>query len=376
MIYSINVEISDFIEPIKLLCEFILLPILVIFLYDFFNFLKFFYNLCDEIDENYSKMQNVKLNEQFTRMRNIWNKDVENPHQFEWIGFAKIISIWTLAEKNDTVATDYYRYLPSNELKNFIRRGYYPYIKQIEESLTLFYLYCEDFSISEQNIEKIIHNDFTSTDLNSQPLVVKNAYFDNKMTAIQVITNSYQPSIFLKYNEIHPFFKKGIFWVIILYVSESLLMKTLRRIAMNCRISSFYQNWIRPNKWIVLNSIAIIVFILGIWLTTWWANVDSIHTVLESISFQFFSYAFVISFVALPLVIMYRILNQEWRTGIRFTASTSLFFLLMLISYGVVNTYFSTAPQFMREATTSFISAFVGGFIALMLDALMRPRQQ
>lgn len=76
-------------------------------------------------------MQNVKLNDQFARMKNIWNKDIENQHQFEWIGFAKVISIWTLTEKNDTVATDYYRYLPNNGLKNFIRSGYFRMLLQL-----------------------------------------------------------------------------------------------------------------------------------------------------------------------------------------------------------------------------------------------------
>lgn len=320
-------------------------------------------------------MQTVKINEQFTRMRNILNKDIENPHQFEWIGFAKIISIWTFAEKNDIEATDYYRYLPSNELKNFIRRGYYPYIKQIEENLTLFYLYCDDFSIKEQNIEKIIRDEFTSTNLISQSSDVKNTYIENKIIEIQVLSESYRPAIFQKYNDIHSFFKKNIFWIIILYLSENLLIKTLRKGAMNLNRSSIYQTLIHPNRWIIVSLIAAIIFYLGIQGTIWWSGIDSGNIFYQEILLHVFSYAFVaVVVIALPLLIIYRIVNQEWRFGIRLAATAIFLFFLMIISFGIVSTFFPNAPQFMRDGTTSFIAAVIGGVIALILENMLRPR--
>lgn len=140
--------------------------------------------------------------------------------------------------------------------------------------------------------------------------------------------------------------------------------------------SPFYQRWIRPNKWIIVNLIAVVVFYFGIRVTVWWANIDSSNLFYENILFQAFSYAYAGALaVALPLVILYRIVNPEWRFGIRLVAITIILFFLMIISFGVVNTCFPTAPQYMRDGTTNFIAAVIGGVIALVLDSILRPRE-
>ena len=212
--------------------EFLLLPIIVIYLYDFVNFLKCFNNLCDEIDENHSKIQTTEINKQLKRMETIWNRQIENSHPFEWVGFAKRISIWILSEKNDTDGTDYYRYLPSDELKNFIRQGFYRFIKDHEESLTLFYVYCEGFSVKEQNIEKIVNNKMRNAEYRYKPFADKKLFFDNKIEQIRFQSITYLPGISDRYNEIHPFFKKGLIYVIPLYLSKNILIEKLRKIRM------------------------------------------------------------------------------------------------------------------------------------------------
>jgi hypothetical protein len=146
---------------------------------------------------------------------------------------------------------------------------------------------------------------------------------------------------------------------------------------MNCKNSPFYQKWIGPNKWIIVDLIAVIVFYVGIRGTIWWASIDSGNIFFQDIFFQVFSYAFAATIaIALPLLILYRVINPEWHFGLRLVAITIILFFLMIISFGIVNTYFPTAPQYMRDGTTNFIAAVIGGVIALVLDSLLHLRQQ
>jgi hypothetical protein len=206
-------------DPISLFIEFIILPLIVIFLYDLMRFRKSYYNLCDEIDENFLKIQESEVNRQFQRMRDTWIKNKQNLHQNEWIGFGKRISIWILANKIDTTSTDYYRYLSNNELKNFIQSGNYGSIERIEENLTLYYIYCERLSVITQDIEKIINNEFRFNDLFSKPDEVQQKFVEDKIHAMQVTIEAYRSTISEEYNNIHPVFRKGIIQVIRLYFS-------------------------------------------------------------------------------------------------------------------------------------------------------------
>jgi len=63
--------------------------------------------------------------------------------------------------------------------------------------------------------------------------------------------------------------KKKHIQVIILNFSEILLIKTFKTVVMNCKNSSFYQNWIYPNLWIIVICIGIIAFFFSIWLSIW-----------------------------------------------------------------------------------------------------------
>lgn len=51
--------------------------------------------------------------------------------------------------------------------------------------------------------------------------------------------------------------------------SANLLTKTLKRVIMNWQDSSFYQNRIYPNLWILVICIGIITFFFSIWLSIW-----------------------------------------------------------------------------------------------------------
>jgi hypothetical protein len=53
------------------------------------------------------------------------------------------------------------------------------------------------------------------------------------------------------------------------FLKKNLLIKTFKRVVMNCKNSSFYQNWIYPNLWIVVICIGIIAFFFSIWLSIW-----------------------------------------------------------------------------------------------------------
>jgi len=185
--------------------------------------------VCDEIDENYSKMQETALNEQFNRMRNIWTKNIANSNQNEWVGFGKRISIWILSDKVDTTGTDYYRYLSNNELKNFIRQGFYGFIREIEENLTLYYLDCETFSVNEQNIEKLLLRERTSANFPALSDIEKNELFERRIHEIESLTLVYRSSLLIKYNNIHPYFKKNFVYAMKLYLLENFLIKNWRK---------------------------------------------------------------------------------------------------------------------------------------------------
>jgi len=70
-------------------------------------------------------------------------------------------------------------------------------------------------------------------------------------------------------SEIRVFLKKNIFRVIILNFSENLLTKIFKRVVMNFKYSSFYQNRIYPHLWIIVICIGIIAFFCAIWFSVW-----------------------------------------------------------------------------------------------------------
>lgn len=365
----------ELIEIAKWLVEFLLLPLVIIYLYDLFNFVRCFNNLCCEIEENYHKMQNSQIDEQFTRMRNSLNKNIDNLCQNEWIGFAKVISIWTLAEKNDIQGNDYYRYLSNNELKNFIRQGYYRYVKENEENLTLFYLDCDNFSIKEQNIEKTIWNHFRSDPLFSESSDRNHQYLNDKINEINNFVTVYQSSIIPRYTAIHPSFKKGVLFAMKHYFSENFMIKKMKGVLMNFKEISFYQTWIVPNKWVVVNFGVIAFFFMSIWASVQWANADPNNDIWwKTIALTISYCGFGLSFAALPFVIVYQLGNQGMKIGVRFAFIISMFFLLMVSSYGIIEYCFPNAPSYMIQATTALISSIVGGFVALVLNDFFKIR--
>ena len=203
----------------------IIASFLVVIFYDFIIFRRFYLNLCMEIDDNYKKIQDDELNLQFSRMHDILERKLKDPNLIEWIGLGKTISIWILIQKTDTnPVTDYYRYLTSNDLKNFIQRGYYHYIKECEENLTRFYLVCENLSIRTQDHEKVFNYSrenpiYSTTATDDEKRKSLESYFES----IRLVFNFFRPSIELTYINIHPFLRKDIFHVIKLYVSKTFL---------------------------------------------------------------------------------------------------------------------------------------------------------
>jgi hypothetical protein len=50
---------------------------------------------------------------------------------------------------------------------------------------------------------------------------------------------------------------------------ENFLTKTFKWVVMNWQNSSFYQNRVYPNLWIIVICIGIIAFFFSIWLSIW-----------------------------------------------------------------------------------------------------------
>lgn len=194
----------------------------VVIFYDFIVFRRFYLNLCNEIDDNYKKIQDPELNRQFSRIREIFTKKLQNPHHNEWVGFGKIISIWILVQKTDTSPADYYRYLSNNDFKNFIQHGYYHYIKKYDENLTLFYLDCETLSEDTQDYEKMFN--YTPTRLfpnfSTATTEEKFAVLEQYIEIIRGVILASRPSINTQYNNLHPVFQKSIFHVLKIYWSK------------------------------------------------------------------------------------------------------------------------------------------------------------
>jgi hypothetical protein len=200
--------------------------IVAVIFYDFIVFRRFYLNLCKEIDDNYRRISDNELNSQFSRMREILERRIQYPNIFEWIGFGKTISIWILVQKTDTNPTDYYRYLKNNDLRNFIQsRGYYHYIKENEEVITLFYLSCEDLSNQTQNHERIfnyspetIYPNFNTATNNE-----KREILENYIGTLREMIIDNRPQIILQYTNVRRVLKKNIFHVLKLYISKNLL---------------------------------------------------------------------------------------------------------------------------------------------------------
>lgn len=127
--------------------------IIVVLIDDFFSFRKHYLALQTEINGNYRRVQDDEISNQFNIMSSKLERNLLDPARGEWVGFEKVIAVWILVHQNDT-ETDFYRYLPSNDFKNFIQHGYYQAIKDFQEPLTLFYLGCERLSIWTQDEEK------------------------------------------------------------------------------------------------------------------------------------------------------------------------------------------------------------------------------
>ena len=267
----------DFCDPLFTL---VIIPLItgiiasffVVIFYDFIIFRRFYLNLCKEIDNNYEKIQEGTLNSQFSRMRDILDRKIQDPSIIEWIGLGKIISIWILVQKNDTSPTDYYRYLTSNDLKNFIQRGYYHYIKKYEENLTLFYLACENLSTRTQDHERVfnysperLYPNFNTTANENE----KRENLEDYIRNIQAMINLFRPSIEIKYTNLQPVLKKDIFHVVKLYLSENFMLNS----------GSLFM---KPIYWgLVLFDGLLCTILIGSSIF-WGITLDGIHTLLTT----------------------------------------------------------------------------------------------
>jgi len=198
----------------------ILTSLFVVLLYDFLHFRRFFVNLCNEIEINYKKIQEEELNLQFSRTREIFERKQEDIHH--WVGLGKIISIWTFVQKIDTNPPDYYRYLSSNALKNFIQRGYYHYIKDYEENLMLYYLDCEFISNATQNIEREFncYPEKKYPGYQNADIEKRREFLETFIKEIHSAIILYQPELEVYYKNIHKFFRRNLFHVVKVYILE------------------------------------------------------------------------------------------------------------------------------------------------------------
>jgi len=157
ILYLNNFLSSDLFSAIMI---YLILPffvsVIVVFVYDGLQYRKYFNALCREIQKNNQNIQNNAIENQISRMREIHERCLHNPNHREWTGFEKTISLWIIIQEIDTTNRDFYRYLPNNQLKNFISRGYYSHIEDYATPITTFYLACDGFSVLTQNLEKRI----------------------------------------------------------------------------------------------------------------------------------------------------------------------------------------------------------------------------
>lgn len=143
-------------------------------------------------------------------MREIHDKCIKDPSHKEWTGFGKTISLWIIIQETNTINQDFYRYLPNNQLKNFITRGYYGHIENVATPITYFYLDCERFSIFTQNLEKRIimnrerffNEKFDITDEK------KKENLNEIISVINTIVGQFQKTISDNYIQLKPEFRE------------------------------------------------------------------------------------------------------------------------------------------------------------------------
>lgn len=114
--------------------------------------------LCDEIYENHKKTTPEAIEKQCNNLRERARDPKLGPDGF--IPFDKTVVVFITLFSDSSQGKDHWRYLPNNEYKTFILLGSHSNIpSNVLNSLTLFYFYCEQFSVEEQNIEKHLHPD-------------------------------------------------------------------------------------------------------------------------------------------------------------------------------------------------------------------------
>ncbi|MEN6517389.1 MAG: hypothetical protein ABFC38_04265 [Methanospirillum sp.] len=122
-----------------------------------YRFYKNFNALCSEIEQNHLRMSDQVILKQLSRMRRIHEESLSDPNHIEWVGFEKEILVWVINQDPNPTNADHYRYLPNNELKNFINNGLMSKLtKSTVDKLILFYLSCDEYSLKIQNMEKEI----------------------------------------------------------------------------------------------------------------------------------------------------------------------------------------------------------------------------
>lgn len=334
--------------------EIVIIPIVVVFLYNFITFIIFFRNLCTEIDDNMKKIQRNSVEMELEGMREKLNKRISDSTD-QWVGFGKTIIIWIFTQKTDTTPVSYYRYLPSNDFRNFVQRGYYHYIREIAEQLTLFYFYCDQISTKTQDIEsnEINHNSrFWNLSSNQQKVEL-----EEKIENIRSKFGIYRPEIEEIYYKrgVQPFFDKNLFHIAKLY-----LFKTNH---VGKRIMSLLNNKNLVIVWLIFAAITavVIAFSPGITFSNPLGLIKDISTVCINIS------SFVLATV---LAICTIIAATHPEKSIKDIPLHAAFVPVFAIAFGLVAlsfSYFENTFEYAKYFFAITIELTIGNFLVLYL---------
>lgn len=134
----------------------LVVSIITIVCFDYYNYCKSFSRLYCEIFTNYNKMNIKNIREEIDQMKKTHEENFQKSSDLKnWVGFRKKIDIWVIHDSSNEFKDDY-QYLSTNEIKNFINNGYYVKCEKILDNMLEFYYYCESFSHSSQDCERFI----------------------------------------------------------------------------------------------------------------------------------------------------------------------------------------------------------------------------
>jgi hypothetical protein len=179
---------------------------------------KSFNRLCQEIHENYQRMSEPAISAQLSRMCSIHQHLLSDPEPPQWVGFEKTILVWVIDRDPNPINVDHYRYLPNNELKNFINSGLMSEVPRgIVDNLILYYLACEGYSRDTQNIEKnILMNQqgfFGAPRFQTDNCMIFD--LNIRIAQIESLTAMYKPRIDHGYKDLQAYFSVFAPWELV-----------------------------------------------------------------------------------------------------------------------------------------------------------------